>query len=54
MKSPSEKIRKSPINIGSEHSLGFIIPAQWVKKLSMSTKKEVEIQLFEDRIVIIP
>lgn len=54
MKSPSEQISKNPINIGSEHSLGFIIPARWVKKLNMSTDEEVEMQLFEDHIVIRP
>lgn len=54
MPSPVEKIRKEPINIGSEHSLGFIIPARWVKKLGMTTEEEVGIELYDDHIVIRP
>lgn len=52
MSNPAEIIRKNPINIGSEHSIGFIIPTRWVKKLELSTDREAILELHEDGIFI--
>jgi hypothetical protein len=51
-----ERIQKKPINIGGEHSIGFIIPKKWVDKLGLTTDNEATLSYEENpkRIVILP
>jgi hypothetical protein len=49
-----EQLRKKPINIGGEHSIGFIIPSKWAKELGLDPERDATLTYEQGRIVIQP